>query len=112
LEASPCRARARPELVDKDLTKEMIETGAELVRKLDESGIRPDAVFWFYFPDKQAWKLVIAKVKVGEEGPKEIYRRIQKILAKFPKEISGLSLDDVALAKPTNALPPVPVMLP
>ena len=87
-------------MVDTNLTKEMIETGAALVRKLDESGIRPDAVFWFYFPDKQAWKLVIAEVKVGEQGPKEIYRQIQKILAKFPKEISGLSLDDVALAKP------------
>jgi len=78
----------------------MIETGAALVRKLDESGIKPDAVFWFYFSDKQAWKLVIAEVKVGEQGPKEMYRQIQKILAKFPKEISGLSLDDIALAKP------------
>jgi hypothetical protein len=87
-------------MVDTNLTKEMIETGAALVRKLDESGFKPDAVFWFYFPDKQAWKLVIAEVKVGEQGPKEMYRQIQKILAKFPKEISGLSLDDVALAKP------------
>ena len=87
-------------MVDTNLTKEMIETGAALVRKLDESGIKPDAVFWFYFPDKQAWKLVIAEVKVGKQGPKEMYRQIQKILAKFPQEISGLSLDDVALAKP------------
>ncbi len=87
-------------MVETNLTKEMIETGAALVRKLDEFGIRPDAVFWFSFPDKQAWKLVIAEVKVGEQGPKEMYRQIQKILAKFSEEISGLSLDDVALAKP------------
>jgi hypothetical protein len=87
-------------MVNTNLTKEMIETGAGLIRKLDESGIKPDAVFWFYFPDKQAWKLVIAEVKVGKQGPKEMYSQIQRILAKFPKEISGLSLDDVALAKP------------
>jgi hypothetical protein len=87
-------------MVDANLTKEMIETGAALVRKLDAFGIKPDAVFWFYFPDKQAWKLVIAEVKVGKQGPKEMYRQIQKILAKFPEEISGISLDDVALSKP------------
>jgi hypothetical protein len=82
------------------LTKEMEEAGAALVRKLDESGIKPDAVFWFYFPDIQAWKLVIAEVKVGKEGPKEFYRQIQKILAKYPEGTSVVSLDDVALANP------------
>jgi hypothetical protein len=38
-------------------------------------------------------------VKVRKQGPKEVYRQIQKILTKFPKEISGLSLDDVEVAK-------------
>jgi hypothetical protein len=88
-------------MVKTNLTKEMVEAGAALVRKLDESGIQPDAVFWFYFPDMQTWKLVIAEVKIGKEGPKEVYRQIQKILTKSPEEISGVSLDDVALAKPT-----------
>jgi hypothetical protein len=87
-------------MVKTNLTKEMEEAGAALVQKLDKSGIQPDAVFWFYFSDIQAWKLVIAEVKVGKEGPKEIYRQIQRILAKFPQEISGVLLDDVALAKP------------
>jgi hypothetical protein len=91
-------------MVKTNLTEEMIEAGATLVRKLDNSRIQPDAVFWFYFPDMQAWKLVIAEVKVSKEGPKEIYRQIQKILAKSPKEISGVSLDDVALAKPNEPM--------
>lgn len=86
-------------MVETNLTKEIIEAGATLVGKLDESGIQPDAAFWFYFPDTQTWKLVIAQVKVRKQGPKELYRQIQKILEKFPKEISGLSLDDVALVK-------------
>lgn len=87
-------------MVETYLTKEMIEAGAALIRKMDESSIQPDAAFWFYFPDIQAWKLVIAEVKVGRKGPKEVYRQIQKLLGKFSKEMKGLSLDDVALTRP------------
>jgi hypothetical protein len=87
-------------MVETTLTKEMIETGATLVRKLDERGLQPDAALWLYFPDVQQWKLVIAEVKVGKKGPKEVYRQIQKVLTESADEIAELSLDDVALAKP------------
>lgn len=81
------------------LTPEMVEIWKVLVRKLDERDISPDAAFWFYFPEKQQWKLVIAKSQVETLGPK-IYKKIQKILAESPHELSGLSLDDVTLARP------------
>jgi len=87
-------------MVETNLTKEMIETGATLVRKLDEQGLRPDAALWLYFPEVQQWKLVIAELKVGTLGPKEIYRKVQQVLEKSANEITGLSLDDVALARP------------
>jgi hypothetical protein len=86
-------------MVETILTKEMIESGAALVRSLDERGIKPDAAFWLYFSEQQVWKLVVAEIKVGEEGPKEVYRRIQKILA-TSETARGLSLDDVVLVKP------------
>lgn len=87
-------------MVETTLTKEMINTGAILVRKLDEQGLRPDAALWLYSPEVQQWKLVIAELKVGTLGPKEIYRKIQQIMEKSANEITGLSLDDVALARP------------
>ena len=37
-------------MVETNLTKEMIEMGKVLVRKLDEHGVSPDAAFWLYFP--------------------------------------------------------------
>ena len=89
-------------MVETNLTKEMMESGARLIDKLDERGIQPDAAFWFYFPDLQAWKIVIAEVKLGKQGPKEVYRQIQKVLSKFSQELHGLSLDDVALANPDS----------
>src|SRR5258706_2310279 len=91
-------------MVGTQLRQELIDAGAALVRKLDESGLQPDAAFWFYFPDAQAWKLVLAEVKVGRDGPKEVYRRIQRLLGKEPKQFGALSLDDVTLAKPDAPL--------
>jgi hypothetical protein len=87
-------------MVETHLTKEMVDIGAAFVRKLDEHGLRPDAALWLYFPEEQQWKLIIAEGKVGTEGPKKVYQKMQQILADFPDDISGLSLDDVALSRP------------
>ncbi len=88
-------------MVETSLTKELIEAGATLVRKLDESGLQPDAAFWLYFPDLQAWKLVLVEVKVGQVGPHKVYRDVQKTLTDAP-ELGDLALDDVAIAKPDS----------
>lgn len=87
-------------MVEPNLTKEMIDAGAALIRKLDERGIQPDAALWLYFPDLQTWKLVIAQEKVGVEGPKQLYRQIQELMEELSQEIHKLSLDDVTLSKP------------
>lgn len=87
-------------MVETNLTPELIDAGAALVREMDNVGLQPDAAFWFYFPEIQAWKLVIAEVKVGPEGPREVYRQIQRILGKLPEKPAALSLDDITLAKP------------
>jgi hypothetical protein len=87
-------------MVEAQITKEMMDIGAAFIRKLDEHGLSPDAAFWLYFPEEEEWKLIIAQVNVGTEGPKRVYQRMQQILADYPDEISGLSLDDVTLARP------------
>jgi len=86
-------------MVETIVTQKMIEIGKVFVRKLDERDVSPDAAFWFYFPEEQQWKLVIAKLQVGTLGLK-IYKKIQEILAESPDELSGLSLDDVTFARP------------
>lgn len=87
-------------MVETDISKELIDAGAELIRRLDARGMQPDAAFWFYFPDIGAWKLVLAEVRVGKTGPKDIYRDIQKILTVAKEELGAIELDDIALAKP------------
>jgi len=87
-------------MVETNLTEEMKQAGGEIVRIMDEHGIQPDAAFWFYYPEQQIWKLVIAQVKMTKSGPKELYRQIQKFMSILPKEISQLSLEDISLVRP------------
>ncbi|MCH7885924.1 MAG: hypothetical protein IIC01_11845 [Planctomycetes bacterium] len=88
------------EMVEADLSKQLIDAGAELIRRLDDRGIQPDAAFWFYFPDISAWKLVLAQAQVGKRGPKGIYRQIQRTLTAAKAELKPLELGHIALAKP------------
>ena len=90
----------KEKMVAMTLTKELIEAGAALVRKLDERGVQPDAALWFYFADVQQWKLVLAETKLGVGGPKQIYKNIQDVLSTFPAELGELSLEDITLVKP------------
>jgi hypothetical protein len=87
-------------MVEAALTPQLIQEGADLVQALDAAGLAPDAAFWFYFPDINAWKLVLAEMKVGPQGPREVYKQIQRTLGALSDRIKTLSLDDVAVAKP------------
>jgi hypothetical protein len=87
-------------MVDAALTEQMIDSGATLIRKLDERGLAPDAAFWFYLPDRQEWSLVIAEAKLASKGPRWMYGRIRDAISESTEELHGLSLDTVSVVKP------------
>jgi hypothetical protein len=87
-------------MVAETLTKEMIESGGVLVRKLDEQGFQPAAAFWLYDPDLRRWKLIIVEVKLGVVGPKKIYKKIQDVISVSKEDMPDISLDLVTLTKP------------
>ena len=91
-------------MVEAILTDKMIESGAELVRRLEESKMEFDAAFWLYSSDREAWRLVIAHPELGEIGPRKLYRHIQKVMMKFKDEISEVALADVTLFMPGNPI--------
>ena len=39
-----------------ELTKDMIDSGAQLIKALDTQGLAADAAFWIYSPDTETWK--------------------------------------------------------
>ena len=100
-----CPKTRNPELdqakmVEETLTPELVESGAELVRKLDASGLAPDAAFWLYSPDNESWKLILVEVTLARRGPRAGYAEIQKVLSRHAGELSGLMLHHLVLEKP------------
>ena len=87
-------------MVEANLTKELIDAGARLVKKLDEVGLAPDAAFWLYSPEEQTWKLLLVEVKLAKKGPKAAYSEVQKILSKYAQELENIKLDDLVVEKP------------
>lgn len=83
-----------------NLTKELIDAGGRLVKKLDERGLGPDAAFWLYSSEDQTWKLMLVEVKLAQRGPKAAYSEVQKILEKYAQELENIKLDDLVLEKP------------
>ncbi len=81
-----------------------MQEGAALIAKLDADGVAPDAALWFYFADIGAWKLLLGETKVGANGPREVYRAVQKALHSLRNEVAHLSLEDVTVAKPDAPL--------
>lgn len=91
-------------MVDKTLTKEMIAAGKRLLEILDEERINPAAALWFYYPEYERWKLLIAEYEVGSTGSMDLYRQIREVLETRKDELSDLQLFDVVLVKPDEPL--------
>lgn len=90
---------AEDTLVKEGLTREMIEDGAEIVRRLG-SRLPVSASLWLYDPELNRWRLVIASPEVGSKGPRDVYRRVQSVLREFPGPSApsrGVSLGDVSV---------------
>ena len=94
------------QMVITQLTPELIREGATLVDALDRAGRSPDAALWLYSPDATAWTLLLADAKLGSDGPRKIYRIVQKTLQalRIQNQIEQLSLEHIALEKPDAPL--------
>jgi len=86
---------AETALVKETLSGEQIAAGAELVKKLDEKEIPLAAAFWFFLPEPNQWRLILASPLVRLEGPKRLYRQVQSLLTKVGD--SAVRLADVAV---------------
>jgi len=62
-------------------------------------GLSPDAAFWLYSSDTKAWRLFLVEARLGEAGPKGVYRQIQKVMKELPEESQVLSLSDIGLLR-------------
>jgi hypothetical protein len=59
------------------------EGGKRLLKALDEAELDICSAFWFYFPEPDEWRLVLATPIVRKEGPLRAYTLIQSVLQKL-----------------------------
>ena len=91
-------------VVTESLTNEMIEAGADLVRRLDASPIEIRACLWHFLPEPNVWRLIIASPEVAKYGPRKVYRKIQDVLSDIPEEGPSIGLTDISAVAHDNSL--------
>ncbi len=91
-------------MVKAGLTKEMIQAGSQLLELLDRANFRARACFWFYFPESDRWRFVVASPEVRARGPHAVYRKIQRFARRIPHASELFAPGDVTVVKDTDPL--------
>ena len=87
----------REVVVKEPLTKEMIDGGVELLRRLDEANSDVQAVLWLYRSEANRWRLILAFPKVWEEGSLKRYQKIRSVLDEIPDEMPKVHQFDISV---------------
>lgn len=90
-------------MVSMSLNEEWISAGEKLLRHLDETHVKVDAALWFYFADRETWKLLLSLPTEIQHGPKAAYEKVQKALFALGKEVT-ISLSDISIARAGDPL--------
>ena len=77
------------------------EKGKQVVTAFDASNFPVRSAFWFYLPDGDEWRLILATPKIDELGPRAAYAAAQEILR---NQQSGIGLEHITLLSPNDPL--------
>src|SRR5262249_15869494 len=75
--------------------------GAKLLEALDQRGIPLPAAFWFYFPDREEWRLVLGTPLFDQQGPIKAYTAVQTVLQQTP-EVTSFELENISIVSPRD----------
>ncbi len=84
-------------LVGNILTQDMIDEGAELTEHLDKANLAVRAALWLYLADSNTWRLIFALPEVRIDGPKKVYKKVQKVLKKIPEDQPSIALRNITV---------------
>lgn len=86
------------------LSEQMIDAGAKLVERLDQSQSNVQAALWLLVPDEKTWKMMVISPLVKTVGPRSFYKRILEANKKANESESIISLNDIGVADTSNPL--------
>ena len=85
------------------LVDRKVERGRRLIKKLDASGFPVTAAFWYYFPEAEQWRLVIASPTVESGGRHAAYTEIHRIQRRGLRA-APLSVSEITAVSPHDPL--------
>jgi len=91
-------------VVKETISSEMIDLGADIVRRLDEAKFAVSAAFWFYLPESNVWRFFIANPRIRLDGVKQAYKKVQSILSTMPENKPRIELKDISIIDSNDAL--------
>jgi hypothetical protein len=84
------------------LVKDDISEGKKLLEHLDKTKFKINSALWFYIPDLEKYKLVLATDYLKTHSLKEAYNFIQRELKK--SKIIGIELENITIVKADDDL--------
>ncbi len=90
--------------VKPDLTAAMINAGRQLLELMDRETFRVPACFWFYFPESDRWRFVVASPEVRVRGPHAAYRKVEAIARRVPSAGDVFAPGDLTVLKDNDPL--------
>ncbi len=91
-------------LVKESLSEQMISAGSDLIRRLDETGLKVSGALWFYETDSNDWRLIIVSPDVRAKGVKTVYEEVQSVVRATPDDQSSISLKDISVVDSDDPL--------
>jgi hypothetical protein len=85
-------------MVTPPLVNEAKEDGRRFLEMLDAAGFPVTAVFWMYFPEPDAWRLIVATPRLRKEGPRPVYGPFQDLLEQMDPP-PRINLNDIWAAE-------------
>jgi hypothetical protein len=86
------------------LSEQMIDAGAKLVERLDQSQSNVQAALWLFLPEENTWEMIVISPLVKTDGPRSFYKRILEANKKVDESKSIISLNDIKVADTSNPL--------
>lgn len=88
------------------LVEPEIKAGEELLKALDRAGLGVRTAFWYYLPNAEQWRLIVASPVVDKGGPTAAYVQVQHVLEKLTSQVrDALPLSEISVVSPGSELP-------
>ena len=85
---------------EETLVESQISDSISLIKRLEDQGDKPSIVVWYYFPDAEEWRLLLAGPSFDALLPREESRAYQRVAEALNRAgVKSLTIGEIKLVK-------------